>query len=293
MNVFDLAGELILGTRFKRLSEKFLSDVSNIYHQLGIDFEPSWFGIFYLLDRYQRLSVGELSKLLGITNSAVSQLLSQLVEKGLINISDSLSDKRMRIVEFSTKGHNLLTELKPVWKLIKAEMKNMLLESQKDCYLLDAIAELERVFEKKPLAERVIEAAQRKDYTLKPYEQKYYSAVKKLLFQWAYNFYIPPFLKDFYETQDNLEMLIALSRNELLAVIVVKEDDAYVVDRDDVSNDVAKSLTEKLLTFKTPRRFIFDFDKPKLKEFLKGLLYQEKEIKEFKDSLKRLAIYER
>ena len=78
------AGELIFGSRLKRISERFLMDVSKIYKSLNIPFEVSWFPLFYLLNERGKLSVTEIARELEITHSAVSQLVTILQKKKLI-----------------------------------------------------------------------------------------------------------------------------------------------------------------------------------------------------------------
>ncbi|MEJ2628142.1 MAG: helix-turn-helix domain-containing protein, partial [bacterium] len=75
-NFYRRVGELILGTRLKRISDKFLTDVSKIYKKLNIPFEVSWFPIFYLLNEKGKLSVTDLARELEITHSAVSQMIN-------------------------------------------------------------------------------------------------------------------------------------------------------------------------------------------------------------------------
>ena len=52
MSIYKKTGVLLFGTRLKRLSDKFLSDLSKIYKDEDIRFEAGWFPVFYLLDSH-------------------------------------------------------------------------------------------------------------------------------------------------------------------------------------------------------------------------------------------------
>jgi len=58
MNIYADAGLLILGTRMKRISDRFLSEVSKIYKERKIGFEPVWFPVFLPVG-YERPDVAD------------------------------------------------------------------------------------------------------------------------------------------------------------------------------------------------------------------------------------------
>ena len=84
MAFYRNAGELIFGTRLKRISERFLMDVSKVYKHLDIPFETGWFPIFYLLRERENLSVTEIARELEVTHSAISQAVTVLEKKKLM-----------------------------------------------------------------------------------------------------------------------------------------------------------------------------------------------------------------
>ena len=62
MTFYRQTGELIFGTRLKRLSDRFLMDVARIYKTLDIPFVIGWFPLFYLLNEQGTLSVTEIAR---------------------------------------------------------------------------------------------------------------------------------------------------------------------------------------------------------------------------------------
>ena len=69
MNAYQKAVELIVGSRLKRLSDRYLSDVAKVYKAHHIPFETAYFPVFYLLSRYTRLKVSDVARELAITQS--------------------------------------------------------------------------------------------------------------------------------------------------------------------------------------------------------------------------------
>ena len=157
MNFYREHSELIFGTRLKRLSERFLNDISKVYKSLGIPFEISWFPIFYLLDERERLSVTEIARELEITHSAVSQMLVTLEKKNLVQFHADKSDKRKRLITFTGEGKKLVGEVRPVWQHLRREMRNILNERKNSSYLLKALDELDESMNTKGLYQRIMD----------------------------------------------------------------------------------------------------------------------------------------
>ena len=92
MNFYESLGYLVLGSRLKRLSESFLSEVNKAYQAAGIEFDASWFPVFYLLLNNSTLSIKELSDTIGVSHPAASQLVTNLKGKKLIKTTTSADD---------------------------------------------------------------------------------------------------------------------------------------------------------------------------------------------------------
>ena len=302
MLVYSLAGELILGSRFKRLSDKYLSNVYRIYREQNIDFEPSWFSIFYLLDRYNQITITDISQMLDLTQSAISQMVSTLESKNLVKVEVHSRDKRVRVVSFTEKGKELLASVKPIWKLIKSKMREMLDEGDNSKYLLDALEEVEVSFERKPLADRVLESLREGGYFFVKYQDDYYLPLKRILFDWMFNFGAPDSsivnsFKDAVE-RNREKILLAVRDREVVASVFgfkSKKDGvvSIVCDREDIDNKIALGLLSKFFeTNEKPDRVYFDADKPMIEDFLKREGFVKSKIIEKSDVNKKLAVFE-
>ncbi len=187
MTFYRRVGELILGTRLKRISDKFLMDVAKIYKKLKIPFEVSWFPIFYLLNEKGKLSVTEIANELEITHSAVSQMITVIDKKGLINFIDDKDDKRRRFICFTEEGRKLMTTLPPIWKALQHSMQDMFSEGVNSLHILSVLDEMEDSISKESLFSRTIKEIEKGeigDIVIEDYSGSYYNSYKNFVLEW-------------------------------------------------------------------------------------------------------------
>jgi len=156
MSIYRTTGTLMLGTRLKRLSERFLSEVTTIYKTLNIPFEPAWFPLFYLLDKHEQITVTDVARELEITQSGASQLVSSLEKKGLVICAKDPADRRVRMVRFTGRGTELQAMIAPVWKAIGHSMQQILAQDENGQQLLAAMNGLEQSMNATSLADKVL-----------------------------------------------------------------------------------------------------------------------------------------
>ncbi len=192
MDFYRHVGVLIFGTRLKRLSEKFLFDVGKVYKSLDIDFEPSWFPIFYLLNKNREMSAAEMAEELAITHQAVSQLVTILEIKKVIKILQDNNDKRKRLIVFTKKGLTLMDTVKPVWRSMEKALQKLLGEGENSAYLLHALDEFEDSLKRKGIHSRIMEeikTRQVEDIKIMHYDSEYKSQFKSLMLSWLIDNY--------------------------------------------------------------------------------------------------------
>lgn len=154
-NYYQKLGALVLGSRLRKLSERLLFEVGNIYRNREIDFEPGWFHIMYLLDENECLSVTQLSDILQVSHPSVIQSIGVLESKGIVKISKDKKDKRRRMIELSDNGKSILTEIQPVWKRIDEMMNQFLAEGEFSRNILNAADEIDKLLDEKNLSDRM------------------------------------------------------------------------------------------------------------------------------------------
>lgn len=155
MNFYQNLGFLVFGSRLKRLSDTFLNDVNRIYKDHKIDFDASWFPIFYILSEQKEVSIKEISDELMVSHSAISQLVSGLQNKGLIKSVVSKNDARHKAITFTAKGERLLQKILPVWNALEKAMNELAEESSHSKKILKSLTGLESGIKEKSLFDRI------------------------------------------------------------------------------------------------------------------------------------------
>lgn len=146
MNLYQNLGYLVLGSRLRRLSETFLSEINHAYQNEGIDFDASWFPVFYLLSKNESLSIKELSEQIEVSHPAASQLITGLKNKKLVTSAACTDDGRRQLVQLTDRGKQLLKQVTPVWEAVTAAM-NELVAGEPGCSeVLASITMLENTF---------------------------------------------------------------------------------------------------------------------------------------------------
>ena len=155
MNLYQSLGYLALGSRLRRLSESFLAEINRAYQNEGIDFDASWFPVFYLLSKNESLSIKELSEQTEVSHPAASQLITNLKNRGLVTSATCADDGRRQLVQLTDNGRSLLAQIMPVWDAILLAMEEMLVDEPACRQLLTSIGALEKVFKNINLAEKI------------------------------------------------------------------------------------------------------------------------------------------
>lgn len=157
MNFYKAAAGLILGTRLKRLSDRFLQEVGQIYQELEIEFEPSWFPVFFLLREKGNLSMTDIASAMDVSHSAISQMISSLRKRELIQLVEDPQDARRKKVSLTPMGENLLQKVTPVWRSMQLAMPSLWGSEAQQMEFLEGLDALEdrlaqKVFSAKTLS---------------------------------------------------------------------------------------------------------------------------------------------
>jgi MarR family transcriptional repressor of mepA len=149
MNIIDESGVLAIAVRLQRLSEQIRKDGALIYKSYDIDFEPKWFPVIFTLFHKGVLSVVEIANEIGYTHPSTISLLKELEKQKLIR-----SKKDKRLILLSTKGHELILKMRPVWDLMVSVMSEIT-DNQNN--LLKAINEVEEKLANQSFLQRALQ----------------------------------------------------------------------------------------------------------------------------------------
>jgi DNA-binding MarR family transcriptional regulator len=108
-----------LGTLLRHLIEKLDCAVELGYRRAGLDYSPRYTPIIRACIELGSGSIKVLARHVGMTHSAVSQTVTQLVKAGLVQISSG-ADAREHIVSLTTKATQMLPALQEIWRATNA-----------------------------------------------------------------------------------------------------------------------------------------------------------------------------
>jgi DNA-binding MarR family transcriptional regulator len=145
MDLISDLGALALGSRLKRLSDRMMKSVSEIYRNSGVDFESKWFPLFYLLSKEGEKGIMEIAEILKISHPGVIQLAKEMEKAGWIVSEKSGKDARKRHLKLTEKAWKTLPQLEEMWvsfrennaKIIRASQQNILLALEELEHFLD------------------------------------------------------------------------------------------------------------------------------------------------------------
>ena len=183
-------GLLSLATRIKTLGESMLTDGHSIYAGLGVNFQPRWFGVYYILQEHGELPVTEVASRVGLSHPAIIKIVESMEEAGLIDSSRNNRDARKRMIALSDEAKNLLPQLQPIWKALEAEMIELF--KKLGINILDVLSQIENELETKPVSQRVHERVRNQQalsIKLQPFAAKYAKAFQSLNEEWLTEYF--------------------------------------------------------------------------------------------------------
>ena len=190
MDIISELGEMAFATRLKRLGERLAKDVSLLYHKLNIDFEARWFAIFYSLKRESPLTVTGLAESLGVSHTAVRQLLNEMAKKDLVTWSKGKADKRSQLVHLTKKGNGIYQKLSPVWKEIHNATGELIDGS--DCDFITGLETIESNLDERNMYERVwlrLKGSLPGDIEIREYSPAMKKYFKSLNYEWLEGYF--------------------------------------------------------------------------------------------------------
>ena len=156
----DELGELALGSRLKRLSERMAADAAAVYQHFDLDMQPKWFTLLALLKNKKQVSVVHASEYLGLSQPAISQFSRQLVAKEYISMTSDQQDSRRKIMCLTPYGEKQIEQMLPVWDAVREAAEQLCQEFENDFY--PALQKFEKALQQKSLVKRTVEAYETK-----------------------------------------------------------------------------------------------------------------------------------
>lgn len=230
---FHQTGKAAIGSRLRMLNDKITDDAAKIYQLNGIDLQPKWFPVFYLLSTGS-FTITDMAQQIGHSHPSVSKMVSEMAKKGLVVESKDENDGRRNVVSLSETGKAYSKKLDVQLLDVNQAVEDILENTRHN--LWEAIKEWEFMLEQKSMLRRVQELKKARESNavqIVPYAPQYAAAFRELNAEWISKFFKME-AKDYQSLdhpQENIldkdgEILIALYEGEPLgACALVKMDD--------------------------------------------------------------------
>ncbi|MBY4675788.1 bifunctional helix-turn-helix transcriptional regulator/GNAT family N-acetyltransferase [Marinobacterium arenosum] len=141
MDQMQSFGSLSLGSRLRRLSDRLVADVVEIYQAQGVELNPTFFPLFNLLYRQGAMSVTEAAELLGVSHPAISKIARKMLSEQWLSKTTDPTDERRQLLALSERSHQLLERIKPIWQQIQSHLDQLMAQQRHP--LLAALDEFE------------------------------------------------------------------------------------------------------------------------------------------------------
>ena len=111
-------GELAFGSRLRRLINRTDADIAKVYRELGVDVQPRWFPLLFMLGRQKSMSITAAAHALRFSHTAINKLARQMTSRGLACSKPDRTDGRKRLLCLTAKGRQTIAILEPVWESV-------------------------------------------------------------------------------------------------------------------------------------------------------------------------------
>lgn len=148
-----------LGTLLRHLIEKLDGAVEQSYAASGLDYRPRYTPIVRALLELGPASIRAISRSAGVTHSAASQTVAQMLEKGLVRYEPG-SDARERIVALTPTAEAMIPALRRHWDATNTAAAR--LDSELSMPLSDLLREAIEALDRAPFGERIQAATKSK-----------------------------------------------------------------------------------------------------------------------------------
>jgi DNA-binding MarR family transcriptional regulator/GNAT superfamily N-acetyltransferase len=190
MDFIQQLGPVALGSRLRRLSEYLTTEAAAIYAQYGLDFQPRWYPVFYLVAHRPGISSNEIAGQIGHTHASVSQIIKELLRHHLLTMTTDPADQRRRLLALAPLGQELLPQLRAQTSDVRRSMEALLAETDAD--LWHALAAVEQQLQRHSLRERVAQARHQREAApvrIRDFEPADQPAFKQLNVEWISRYF--------------------------------------------------------------------------------------------------------
>ena len=185
MDLIDTLEELALASRLKRLSDRLMQDMAEIYREANAEFQPRWFTTFMALNDQDGQTLTELARVLGLSHTSVNQIVTAMADHGLVEKKKDTGDERRLQIFLTKKGHLTRRDLDNLWLGVKRANAELLKEAGAD--LLGDLRKVENALDRRDMGNRMrrwLGLPERAQVRIVDYRPAYKKHFASLNFQW-------------------------------------------------------------------------------------------------------------
>jgi DNA-binding MarR family transcriptional regulator len=147
------SGSEAAGTLMRHVLELLDGDVAAVYRDAGVpDYRPRFSPPIRALVAAGPMPIRDLARTVGVTHSAASQTVAQMVRAGLVELAPG-ADARQRIVTLTGRARALLPTIEAEWAATAAAMRE--LDAELPMPLADLLRAVRAALRERPFRERI------------------------------------------------------------------------------------------------------------------------------------------
>lgn len=148
-----------VGTLLRHVLELLDGDVAKVWRDLGLtDYRPRYSPVVRALVTGGPMSIRDLARAVGVTHSAASQTVAQMVRGELVALEPG-ADARQRIVHLAPRTLALLPTIEAEWASTVAAMDE--LDTELPMPLAELLAQVVLALERRPFQQRIVDSGLR------------------------------------------------------------------------------------------------------------------------------------
>lgn len=190
MDFYQKTGKMAIGSRLRRLSELLTDQAAEVYSLYGVDLQPKWFPVFYVLSAGEEKTISQIAQEIGHSHPSVSIIVKEMERHGLIEKGHKKGDKRENYVRLTEKGVELDKQIQPQYTDVESAIGTALAETHHNIW--KAIEEWEYLLTEKSLLKRVVEAKKLRESSeviIADYQPRYKAAFRELNEAWITQYF--------------------------------------------------------------------------------------------------------
>jgi len=192
MDYLQELGMVALGSRLRRLGDSLAAEAAGIYETYGVDIQPKWFPVFYLLSQNDALPITTMAKSIGCSHPVVSQTVKEMVKAGIAQTAISPEDARVNVVKLTDAGRAMIPNMEAQVIDVGNAVAALLGDTQHNIW--KAMDELEYLLSEKGLVDRVKDSRKARESTdveIIEYIDEHHADLRRLNLEWIEKHFEP------------------------------------------------------------------------------------------------------